>query len=397
MGTANTTSLFPSTITKLGSAIDLDSSEVRGVLGFANGGTNADSLSGAQSALGIGAIGTLGSPVPILSGGTGATSASAARVNLDLEIDVDVASYPALSSFSINGPAFFLNRSNHTGTQSISTITGVSDYTTLLTAVPIVSGGTGATSASAARVNLELEIDVDVASYPALSAFSTNGPTYFLSRSNHTGTQDVSTVTGLGTFSVLTSAVPILSGGTGATTASAARVNLGVDIGVDVQGYSIELSGIGELNTDGFVVRTGTGGYSARELIAGTGVVVTNGTGLSANPIIEIGQSVDESASPTFSGVYSTGLDKRSYVLLLSAATITYEHNVVYLDGTFDLQLPPIIDQGVVTLKNVGVGVVTVLPTGDDQIDGLSSISLSSQYDILRLHGNQSLSSWFIV
>jgi hypothetical protein len=397
MGSANTTSLFPSTITKLGSAIDLDSSEVRGVLGFEHGGTNADSLSGAQSALGIGAIGTLGSPVPILSGGTGASSASAARVNLDLEIDVDVASYPPLSAFSNNGSAFYLNRSNHTGTQSVSTITGLSDYATLETVVPVVSGGTGAATASAARVNLDLEIDVDVASYPPLSAFSINGPSYFLSRVNHTGTQNVSTVTGLGDFSTLLTVVPVVSGGTGANTASAARVNLDLEIGVDVQAYSVELSAVDALNTTGVVVRTGPGSVVTRTLSGGTGVTITDGDGIATNPLIEIGQNVSTSASPSFSGVYSTGLDKRSYVLLLSATTLTYENNVVYLDGTFDVQLPPVIDQAVLTLKNVGSGVVQIIADESDSIDGLSSLSLSSQYDHTTLHGCGSLSAWFIL
>jgi hypothetical protein len=131
------------------------------------------------------------------------------------------------------------------------------------TAVAVEKGGTGATTASAARTNLGLVIGTDVQAplvsgtdylVPTGSAASlTNFPTF---NQNTTGNAATATTAGnitattnttltslssLATVGTITSgvwsgtAVTVEKGGTGATTASAARTNLGLVIGTDVQ------------------------------------------------------------------------------------------------------------------------------------------------------------------
>lgn len=79
---------------------------------------------------------------------------------------------------------------------------------------------------------------------------------------------------------------PIVAGGTGASSASAARTNLGVAIGTDVQAYDADLAAIAGLSSNGIVTRTGSGTAAARTITAGAGISVTNGDGASGNPTI---------------------------------------------------------------------------------------------------------------
>ena len=84
----------------------------------------------------------------------------------------------------------------------------------------LANGGTGATTAADARTNLGLVIGTDVLSPSGSAASLTSFPTF---NQNTTGT--AANVTGT---------VAVLNGGTGATTTSGARTNLGLVIGTDV-------------------------------------------------------------------------------------------------------------------------------------------------------------------
>jgi hypothetical protein len=80
--------------------------------------------------------------------------------------------------------------------------------------------------------------------------------------------------------------IPVANGGTGATTASAARTALGLAIGTDVQAYDADLGALAGVASAGMLARTGAGTAAARTITAGNGISVTNGDGASGNPTI---------------------------------------------------------------------------------------------------------------
>lgn len=146
---------------------------------------------------------------------------------------------------------------------------------TLTVALSIANGGTGAITAAAARVNLGLQIDVDVQAWDAtLDIWAVKGPPIG-DVVGHTDTQTLTnktltspTING-GTISGITD-LAVADGGTGASTAAAARVNLGVEIGVNVQAYDPDLTTWGgKTAPTGVVVgTTDTQTLSAKSLTA---------------------------------------------------------------------------------------------------------------------------------
>jgi len=105
-------------------------------------------------------------------------------------------------------------------TQAASNVSITGGSITGITDLAVADGGTGASTAGDARTNLGLVIGTDVLSPSGSAASLTSFPTF---NQNTTGT--ASNVTGT---------VAVLNGGTGATTTSDARTNLGLVIGTDV-------------------------------------------------------------------------------------------------------------------------------------------------------------------
>lgn len=97
----------------------------------------------------------------------------------------------------------------------------------------------------------------------------------------------------------------IADGGTGASTAAQARINLGLEIGVNVQAYDGDLAAIAALTTTGFIIKNGSNSAVIRS-IAGTtnDITVTNGDGVSGNPTLATGSNIPKlnAATNTFTG-----------------------------------------------------------------------------------------------
>jgi len=99
--------------------------------------------------------------------------------------------------------------------------------------------------------------------------------------------------------------ITIADGGTGASTAAAARQNLGVEIGADVQAYDAGLQSISGLTTaaDQSIYLTGTDTYAAYSLTAAGRALLDDADAAAQRTTLGLGTLATQSG--TFSGTHS--------------------------------------------------------------------------------------------
>jgi hypothetical protein len=192
-----------------------------------------------------------------------------------------------------------LNQLSLTGALSGTTATfsgGVSVGSITISggSIPVSVGGTGATTAQNARINLGLVLGTDVQAYNSnLQALSGATPAadrlpYYTGAS----TAALATFTSFGRTLVASADV------------FAARTNLGLVLGTDIQPFDSDLSAIAALSTNGIIARTANGTASVRTITGTAGeITVSNGDGVSGNPTLSIGTGIAKlSANNTFAG-----------------------------------------------------------------------------------------------
>ena len=252
----NWTDALPTMSQQNANAVAITGGSISGIvpLAVADGGTGAAVPADARLNLGLGSISTqnanaitisggvinntgfsggtvtnLDSPIAITSGGTGATTAGAARNNLGLG---SIATQNA-NNISISG----------------GTIAGVNP-------IAITSGGTGAGDAISARVNLGLgSMAVQNSGAVGITGGTATGLS-LLSAANVTISSGI--ITGIVDLAVA-------DGGTGASTAANARLNLGAASSALQVTAGGGLSGGGSLNSDiTLSIATNSNGYGTR-------------------------------------------------------------------------------------------------------------------------------------
>jgi uncharacterized membrane protein (UPF0127 family) len=227
---------------------------------------------------------------------------SSARSFLGLAIGTDVQAYdaqladiagltPTDSNFIVGNGSNFVTESGSTvrtslglgtiATQDASNVTISGGSITGITDLAIADGGTGASTANAAINNL------------LPSQASANGK-YLKSDGTDTSWDDLNIST-----ADITGTLPIANGGTGATSAGAARTALGLVIGTDVQAYDADLTTLGAGGSSarsflGLAIGTDVQAYDAQLAdVAGltptdNGVIIGNGT----NFVVETGNTL---------------------------------------------------------------------------------------------------------
>ena len=257
-------------------ANSVENSMLQGPVSIDKGGTGATTAAAARTALGVDAAGTdnstnvtlantnyltisgqeiTGGTVPITSGGTGATTAAAARTALGVD-----------AAGTDNSTDVTLANTNYLSIAG-QEITGGT--------VPITSGGTGATTAAAARTALGVD---------AAGTDNSTNVTLAVVTDNYLSIDGQELTAGT---------IPISLGGTGATTAAAARAALGVDAAGTDNSTNVTLSNTNYLSISG------------QEITGGTVPITSGGTG-----------ATTAAAARTALGVDAAGTDNSTNVTL---------------------------------------------------------------------------------
>lgn len=276
---------------------------------------------------------------------------------IDLPVDIMRSQYsaPSATGFTVVIEAantwLVLNPTNAFAAGTIVLPTGVADLsmvsvvtTQAITALTVsVSGAAvvGAPTSAAANTAFTLRYDAVTNSwYPENQNF-VSASAFGLTLIDDPDAATARATLGLGTIATQAAAsvaitggsitgitdLAVVDGGTGSSTASGARTNLGAgavggnvfiaatalaaqqamdtEIGVDVQAYDADLSALAGLSSNGMIARTGSGTASVRTITAGTGISVANGDGVAGNPTITSTDVLENVSAATIASIVS--------------------------------------------------------------------------------------------
>jgi hypothetical protein len=192
-----------------------------------------------------------------------------------------VTSHPALTSLG-------WTVSGHTGTaNTLAGFGGAGAATAVALPLSLSNGGTGASGAPAARTALGLAIGTDVLAYDAglTSLTGVDTAADLLPYTTAANTWASTAFQAFGRTLV------------GAANAAAARSTLNLVVGTNVQGWDAGLDALAVFASTGIVVATGTDTWTARTITGGTGLTVSNGSGVAGNPTLTLAAGLQALAS----------------------------------------------------------------------------------------------------
>jgi hypothetical protein len=266
--------------------------------------------------------------------------AATARTTLGLVIGTNVQAYdadlaaiaaltPTDNNFIVGNGTAFVAESGATArtslglgtiaTQDSSNVSVTGGSITGITDIAIADGGTGASTATAAINNL-------------LPVQTTASGKYLKSDGTNTSWDDLNIST-----ADITGTLPIANGGTGATSAGAARTALGLVIGTDVQGYDAQLADVA--------------GLTATD----NGVIIGNGT----NFVVESGATLKTSLGLT------VGTDVQAYdAQLADIAGLTPTDNAVIIGNGTNF----VVESGATLKTSLGLTIGTDVQAYDSNL-----------------------------
>jgi len=294
---------------------------------------------------------------------------SSARAFLGLTIGTDVQAYdaqladiagltPTDSNFIVGNGSNFVAESGATArtslglgsiaTQDSSNVTITGGSISGITDLAIADGGTGASTATAAINNL-------------LPSQASASGKYLKSDGTNTSWDDLNIST-----ADITGTLPIANGGTGSTSASAARTALGLAIGTDVQAYDADLTTLGAGGSSarsflGLAIGTDVQAYDAQLAdVAGltptdNGVIIGNGT----NFVVESGATLKTSLGLTI------GTDVQAYdAQLADIAGLTPTDNGVIVGNGSNF----VVESGATLKTSLGLTIGTDVQAYDSNL-----------------------------
>lgn len=123
----------------------------------------------------------------------------------------------------------------------------------------------------------------------------------------------------------LSGTLTVAKGGTGATTSSDARTNLGVAIGSDVEAWDADLDALAALATTGMMARTSAATYATRTITQpAAGITVSNGDGVAGNPTLALADDLS-----AVEGIATSGIVARTASNTWTTRTITGTSNEI--------------------------------------------------------------------